>query len=95
MMDHIKIIHTEEEYNNALQEVEQYFLYPPKVGTDPVDRFDLLILLLDTYETKKHSIEYPDPVSAIRCRMDASILNHRELSSLALISDSQLSDVLQ
>ncbi|PAL19982.1 helix-turn-helix domain-containing protein [Acetobacter syzygii] len=94
MTDHIKIIHTEEEYNNALQEVEQYFLSPPKVGTDAGDRFDLLILLIEAYETKKHPIEYPDPVSAIRCRMDDRNLNQRELGCLTGISESKISEVL-
>lgn len=94
MMDHLKIIHTEEEYKHALQEVEKYFISPPEVGTEDGDKFDLLILLIETYETKHHPIEYPDPVSAIRCRMDDRNLNQRELSCLTGISESKISEAL-
>ncbi|MBS0989756.1 transcriptional regulator [Acetobacter okinawensis] len=94
MMDHLKIIHNEEEYNHALKEVEQYFISSPEVGTEEGDKFDLLILLIETYESKHHPIEYPDPVSAIRCRMDDRNLNQRELSCLTGISESKISEVL-
>ena len=49
-------IRTEAEYKAALVEIERYFAHEPKKGTAEADRFDLLALLIGSYEDQHHPI---------------------------------------
>ena len=61
-------IRTEADYDAALGEVER--LWGLKAGTPDGDRLDVLLVLIDDYESKHHRIDPPDPVDAIKFRMD-------------------------
>ena len=87
-------LRTEREYEAALDELEAYFDHEPTPGTPAADRFDLLALLVDAYETKHHPIDPPDPVDAIRFRMEAGGFSQADLGRL-LGSRQRASDVLR
>jgi antitoxin component HigA of HigAB toxin-antitoxin module len=53
-------LHSEADYDAALNEIERYFENEPKVGTPEADRFDLLALIIEDYERKRWPIEPPD-----------------------------------
>jgi HTH-type transcriptional regulator/antitoxin HigA len=64
----IKPIRTERDYERALREVER--LMDAKPGTAEDDRLDVLATLVDAYESKHFPIDPPDPIEAIRFRLD-------------------------
>jgi HTH-type transcriptional regulator / antitoxin HigA len=53
----IRPLRSEADYDAALKEVERYFENEPKQGSPEVDRFDLLALTIDDYESKYWPIE--------------------------------------
>jgi antitoxin component HigA of HigAB toxin-antitoxin module len=67
----IRPLHSEADYDVALNEIERYFENEPKPGTPEADRFDLLALIIEDYERKRWPIEPPDTIDAIRYRMAA------------------------
>jgi len=89
----IRPIHSEAEYDAALAEIEQYFEKAPKPGTAEADRFDLLALVIEDYEKKHWPIEPPNPVDAIRYRMETGGYTQADLGRL-LGSRQRASDVL-
>src|SRR3989337_1138547 len=73
-------IRTEADYEAALVEVER--LWGSKVGTPDGDRLDVLLVLIDNYEAKHHPIAPPDPVDAIKFRMEQMNLTRKDLEPL-------------
>lgn len=71
-MEH-KVIKTKEEYQLALNRLEDIFEAP--LGSNEGDELELLSLLIDNYENQKYPIEFPDPVEAIKFRMEQ--MNYR------------------
>jgi hypothetical protein len=69
----IRPLRSEADYNKALAEIERYFHVEPKPGTSAADRFDLLALVIADYEDKRWPIEPPDPIQAIRWRMETAL----------------------
>ena len=61
----IRPIHTEDDYKTALREVSAYFDNEPAPDTPDGDRFEVLLTLVEAYETKHYPIDLPDPVEAI------------------------------
>ena len=74
---HPKVIKTTEEYESALERVEELFTATP--GTAEGDELELLLLLIETYEAKEFPIDLPDPVEAIRFRMEQADLQQKDL----------------
>lgn len=89
----IRPIKTEAEYEAALDEIELYFDNLPEPGTAAADRFDLLALVIEDYERKHWPIDAPDPVDAIRYRMETGGLTQTDLGRL-LGSRQRASDIL-
>lgn len=73
-------IRTEADYDAALGEVER--LWGVKSGTSDGDRLDILLVLIDDYESKHHRIDPPDPVDAIKFRMEQMHLTRKDLEPL-------------
>lgn len=73
----IRPIKTERDYETALAEVEE--LWSSEPGTEEADRLDVLSTLIEAYENKHHPVEPPDPVEAIRFRMEQEGLSPRDL----------------
>lgn len=75
-----KIIRTEKEYQQALTRLEKIF--DAKKGTKEGDELDLLSLLIDTYEQQKYPIDLPDPIEAIKFRMDQLGYKQKDLAAV-------------
>jgi HTH-type transcriptional regulator/antitoxin HigA len=75
----IRPIHTDADYKAALHEVSAYFDNEPEPGTLEGDRFDVLVTLVEAYEAKHFPIELPDPVEAIKFRMEQAGLTPKDL----------------
>lgn len=67
-MMNIKPIKTEKDYQEGLQRLDE--LFNAKTGTPESDEADILALLIDNYENEHYPIEAPDPIEAIRIRME-------------------------
>lgn len=89
----IRPIRNEDDYDWALQEIATYFGSEPQPGTPEADRFDVLAALIESYETRAWRIELPDPLDAIRYRMEIGNLRTRDLAEV-LGSKSRASEVL-
>ena len=76
----IRPIHTESDYQAALREVSAYFENEPEPGTPDGDRFDILLTLVEAYEAKQFPIRLPDPVEAIKFRMEQAGLTVKDLT---------------
>ena len=75
----IRPIKTEDDYKAALREVSAFFDSEPVPGSPEGDRFEVLITLVESYEAKHYPIDLPDPVEAIKFRMDQAGLTPKDL----------------
>lgn len=75
----IRPIRTEEDHKAALIEVSAYFDNEPIPGTPDGDRFEVLLTLVEAYEAKHYPIDLPDPVEAIKFRMEQAGLTPKDL----------------
>ncbi len=89
----IRPLKTEVDYDWALSEIEPYFSNPPPIDTPAAARFDVLAALIESYEAHHWPIEPPDPVTAIRTRMELSGYSQADLAKL-LGSRSRASEIL-
>jgi HTH-type transcriptional regulator / antitoxin HigA len=86
-----KVIKTEAEYKKTLARVEEIF--DAKPGTAKGDELELLLLLVETYEDTAYPIELPDPIAALRFRMEQNGLRPKDLIPY-IGSKSKVSEVL-
>src|SRR6267378_1170070 len=89
----IKVIKTEKEYKNALAEISALIDRDPDPGTPEADRLELLTLLVESYESANFPRRVPEPVEAIRFRMEQQNLKQRDLVPY-IGSASKVSEVL-
>lgn len=75
----IRPIRTESDYQAVLREVSAYFDNEPEPGTEDGDRFEVLLTLVEAYEAKQFPIDLPDPIEAIKFRMDQEGLTAKDL----------------
>ncbi len=87
----VKVIKTESEYEATLARVEK--LMDAKRNTPQGDELELLSLLVHDYEDRVYPVAKPDPVSAIRFRMEQQGLEPKDLVPF-LGSRSRVSEVL-
>jgi len=80
MKHDIKPIRTKKDYEAALGEVER--LWGAKSGTPHGDRLDVLATLIDAYEAVHYPMDPPDPIEAIRFRMEQQGLTRKDLEPL-------------
>src|SRR5271156_4429800 len=80
MVAELKPIRSEDDYQTALAEVER--LWGAKSGTPDGDRLDILATLIDVYESEHDPMDPPDPVEAIKFRMEQQGLTRKELEPL-------------
>jgi len=76
----IQPIRTEADYDKALANIER--LWGAKQGTPNGDRLDVLLVLVEDYESKHHPIDSPDPIEAIKFRMEQMNLTRKDLESM-------------
>jgi HTH-type transcriptional regulator/antitoxin HigA len=75
----IRPIRTEDDYKAALRDISAFFDNEPVPGSAEGDRFEVLITLVEAYEAKHYPIDLPDPVEAIKFRMDQAGLTPKDL----------------
>jgi HTH-type transcriptional regulator/antitoxin HigA len=80
MAGDVRPIRSDADYEAALAEVERLWGGPS--GTSEGDRLDVLATLIDAYEAEHHPIDPPDPVEAIKFRMEQQGLSRKELEPL-------------
>jgi HTH-type transcriptional regulator/antitoxin HigA len=90
----VRPLKTEADYDWALAETGKYFASVPERGTPDGDRFEVLLALIENYETHHHAMGTPAPVAAIKVRMEEKGITRRQLSLEAGIAESKISEVL-
>lgn len=88
-----KKITNEEQYLKYLDEFEKLMDIDPDEGTEESDKFDLLLLLIEDYEEKNYKMDLPDPVEAIKFRMEQMDMKAKDLVGI-IGSKSKVSEVL-
>jgi Predicted transcription regulator containing HTH domain len=73
----IRPVKTEADYSAALVEIER--LWGAEIDTPEGDRLDVLMTLVDAYETKHHPIYPPSPAAAIQFALEARGLTPKDL----------------
>jgi len=87
----IRPIKTEQDYQSALSRIED--LWGAKKNTPKGDEFDLLVTLVESYEMKHYPIAPPDPIDAIKFRMEQMGLSKTDMEKY-LGSQSRVSEIL-
>jgi HTH-type transcriptional regulator/antitoxin HigA len=90
-MKELRPIRSEQDHAAALVEVER--LWGAKAGTPEGDRLDLLATLIDAYEAEHVPLDAPDPIEAIRFRMEQQGLARKDLERI-LGTRTRVSEVL-
>jgi HTH-type transcriptional regulator / antitoxin HigA len=80
MKNNVRPIRSKKDYEVALKAVER--LWGAKLGTAEGDRLDVLATLIDVYETTHYPMDPPDPVEAIKFRMEQQGLTRKDLEPL-------------
>jgi|YelNatPaOPRAMG01_1025707.scaffolds.fasta_scaffold34516_3 HTH-type transcriptional regulator/antitoxin HigA len=78
----IRPIRTEADYKDTLKEISALMESDPDPGTPEGERLDILVTLVQAYEGKHMCITPPDPVEAIKFRMEQSGLSVKDLEPI-------------
>jgi len=76
----IRVIKTEEDYNLALKKFEEVFQAP--IDSKEGDTAELLALLIESYEEKHYPIDAPDPIEAVKFRMEQMEMTKTDLAGI-------------
>ncbi len=76
----IKPIRTKADHKAALKEIESLMM--AKFGSSDGDKLDVLVTLVEAYENKHFPLDLPDPVEAIKFRMEQSGLSVKDLEPM-------------
>jgi HTH-type transcriptional regulator/antitoxin HigA len=87
----IKPIKTKKEYQKAMERLEM--LFNAKKGTEEGDELEVLSILIEKYEDEYFPIELPDPIEAIKFRMDQLGYNQGDLARVIGLK-SRASEIL-
>lgn len=87
----IKPIRTEDDYWKALERAKE--IWDAEPGTPEADELEVLLPLIENYEEIHYRIAPPDPIEAIKIRMDDLGLNRKDLEP-CIGSRGRVSDIL-
>ena len=87
----ISPIHTETHYQNALQRLE--ILFDSEKNSAEGDELEILVVLVDEYNKKQCQIDLPDPIEAIKFRMEQMGMKQKDLAEV-LGFKSRVSEIL-
>lgn len=87
----LKPIRSEADYRAALRKVEE--LWGAKSGTPEGDCLDIFATLIDAYEAANYPMDPPDPVEAIKFRMEQEGLTRKDLEGI-LGTRTRIAEVL-
>lgn len=80
------------DYDNAIETIEE--LWGAEPGTEDGDRLDVLMDLVEAYEGKHHVIDLPDPIKAIKIRMNDLGMNQNALAEVLGVNSGRVSELL-
>ncbi|HNR55954.1 MAG TPA: transcriptional regulator [Flavobacteriales bacterium] len=78
----VKPIRTKKEHKEALLRVQELLDLDPEEGTAQSDELELLAMVVEEYEDAHHPVPPPDPIEAIKFRMDQMGLTDKDLDKL-------------
>lgn len=78
----IRPIRSEADYKMALKDISRLMESDPEPGTPDGDRLDILATLVQAYEARHFPIDLPDPVEAIKFRMEQAGLTAKDLEPM-------------
>lgn len=78
-MNHLKIIRTEQDHQQAFARLLALMDLDPQQGSPEFDELDVLVVLIEKYEQETFPIAKPDPISAIKFRMEQQELTNKDL----------------
>lgn len=87
----VKPIKTEKDYQQALDRLE--VIFNSKKDTPEGDELEILTILIEKYENEHFSIDFPDPIEAIKFRMEQLGYNQAELAEIVGLK-SRASEIL-
>jgi HTH-type transcriptional regulator / antitoxin HigA len=87
----IKPIKSKKDYTASLKEIQR--LWDAELNTPDGDNLEILITLVEAYEEKHYPIDPPDPVEAIKFRMEQKGLRQVDLASM-MGGKNRVSEVL-
>ncbi len=90
---HIRPIRTEKDYDSALDRVDVLMDIDPKLGSKESDELEILVMIIEKYEEKNWNISEPDPIEAIKIRMQEMQLKQKDLVPY-IGNKSKVSEVL-
>ena len=76
----IKVLKTENDYNQAIKRLDEIFHAP--IDSKEGDEAELLSILIEKYEDENYPIEAPDPIEAIKFRMEQMGMTKKELAEI-------------
>lgn len=76
----IKVIKSESDYQNAITRMEKIF--HAEENTPEGDEAEVLSILIEKYEDEHFAIGMPDPIEAIKFRMEQLNMNQKDLSQI-------------
>lgn len=79
-MNELKPVRTQSDYKRALAELKK--LWGAQSGTAAGDRLDILATLIDVYEAEHYPMDPPDPIEAIKFRMQQQGLTRKDLEPI-------------
>lgn len=87
----VKPIKTEQDYEKSLERLEEIF--DAKSNTKEGDELEVLSILIDNYEKEHCKIELPDPIEAIKFRMEQMGYDQKDLAEIIGLK-SRTSEIL-
>ena len=87
----LKLLKTKKDYQTALDRLE--IIFDAKPGTSQGDELEVLGILIDKYEQEHYPIDFPDPIEAIKFRMEQLGYNQSDLANVIGLK-SRASEIL-
>lgn len=87
----LKPIKSEKDYRNALERLE--VIFDAQTDTKEGDEAEILSLLIENYENEHYPIDAPDPIEAIKIRMEELNLKQKDLVGI-IGGKSRVSEIL-
>src|SRR3954452_1905599 len=91
-MPDVRPIRTESDYEAAAARVEK--LWGAESGTEDADLLDVLMVLVSDYEKEHHALGLPDPIEAIKIRMEETGTTRERLGAILGVHSGRVSEIL-
>ena len=90
----IELVKSEASHRRALKQLAAYFDHPPRRGSAEETEFELLMMMVERYESEHHAVPAPDPIAAIEFAIEQRGLTTASLQQI-LGSRQRVHDVLR